>query len=228
MPEVPRLEVENLAKTFPGGWGLHGVSLSVPAGQIVTLGGPNGSGKSTLLKCLAGLMRCDGAIRIDGRVVDRSPASRAVLGYLPQTVGMPGHAAIGEMLDLFAELRGVERSTIALPEGFVREDDVRIGVLSGGQRHRVALAVALLGAPRLLLLDEPVANLDDEGRAVFWSVLGAMCHEEGASAIVSSPSPSDLRGVADRAVSMRDGVIAGDEDLHPVEQDIDGLLEALG
>lgn len=225
MAEVARLEVENLTKTFPGGWGLHGVSLVVPAGQIVALGGPNGSGKSTLLKCLAGLMRCTGAIRIDGRVVDGAPASRAKIGYLPQTVGLPEHATIGETLDLFAGLRGVARTTIALPEDFVRGDDVRVRVLSGGQRHRVALAIALLGEPPLLLLDEPVANLDEEGRATFWSVLRSLCHGGGASAIVSSPSPSDLSGIADRAVSMRDGAIARDEDLRG---DLDDLVEALG
>jgi ABC-type multidrug transport system ATPase subunit len=226
--ETPRLEVENLTKSFPGGWGLHGVSLVVPAGQIVALGGPNGSGKSTLLKCLAGLMRCQGAIRIDGRVVDGSAASRAEIGYLPQSVGMPEHASIGEMLDLFAALRGVSRDTIALPEGFVRPDDVRVGVLSGGQRHRVALAIALLGAPGLLLLDEPVANLDEEGRRVFWSVLGRLCREGGASAIVSSPSPSDLQGIADRAISMRDGEIAADQDLRAPREDLGDLLEAWG
>jgi ABC-type multidrug transport system ATPase subunit len=218
--------VERLTKTFPGGWGLHGVSLAVPAGEIVALGGPNGSGKSTLLKCLAGLMRCQGEIRIDGRSMDGSPAARASIGYLPQTAAMAEHATVGEMLDLFAELRGAHRDTIGLPEGFVRPDADRIGVLSGGQRHRVALAIALLGRPRLLLLDEPVANLDEEGRAVFWATLGARCRE-GASAIVSSPSPSDLRGIADRAIAMRDGAVVADEDLRAPRQDLGGLMEAV-
>jgi len=229
VPETtPRLEVENLTKTFPGGWGLHGFSLQIPAGQIVALGGPNGSGKSTLLKCLAGLVRCEGAIRIDGRVVDGAPASRAAIGYLPQIIGMPEHATIGEMLDLFAELRGAGRETIPLPEGFIRPDDVRVGVLSGGQRHRVALAIAMLGRPPLLLLDEPVANLDEEGRVVFWAILGELCRVDGVSAIVSSPSPTELRGVADRAVSMVDGVLTGDELLTRTGDDLSDLLEACG
>jgi ABC-type multidrug transport system ATPase subunit len=197
---------------YPGGFGLHGVDLAVPPGRIVALGGPNGSGKSTLLKCVAGLVRHEGSVRLDGSSLDGSPADRDRIGYLPQTVGMPEHATIGEMLDLFAALRGADRATVSLPEGFVRPDDVRIGALSGGQRHRVALAIALLGEPTLLLLDEPVANLDEEGRDVFWAELRRLRDERGVTAIVSSPAPSELRRVADRGITMEDGRVALDED----------------
>lgn len=215
MPEAPRLEIAGLTKVFKGGWGLHDVSVQLPAGRIVALGGPNGSGKSTLLKCLAGLLRYDGVVRIDGRKVDPSPESRRTVGYLPQTVGMPELATIGEMIDLFAELRGVDRSSVPLPEGFVREDDCRVGILSGGQRHRVALTIAMLGDPTLLLLDEPVANLDEEGRDVFWDVLRRLRDERGVTAIVSSPSPSELRRVVDHGVFMADGAIEREEDFRP-------------
>jgi ABC-type multidrug transport system ATPase subunit len=207
-----RLHVEGLRKVYPGGFGLHGVDLEVPAARIVALGGPNGSGKSTFLKCVAGLVRHDGTVRLDGATLDATPANRDRIGYLPQTVGMPEHATIGEMLDLFAELRGADRGDVPLPEGFVREDTMRIGALSGGQRHRVALAIALLGDPTLLLLDEPVANLDEQGREVFWNVLRRLRDEWGVTAIVSSPAPSELRRVADRGITMEDGRITLDED----------------
>lgn len=212
MSTPPRLEVEDLVKIYPGGHGVHGVSLTVPPGRIVALGGPNGSGKSTVLRCVAQIASGSGAIRIDGRVCDASPTSRERLGYLPQRVGMPDHATVGEMLDLFAALRGVSRSTIPLPEGFLRGDGVRIGTLSGGQRHRVALAIALLGTPPLLLLDEPVANLDEEGRDVFWDVLRGLRDGDGVSAVVSSPAPSELREVADSGVYMTDGRVTLVED----------------
>lgn len=228
-----RLAVEGLRKVYPGGFGLHGVDLEVPAGRIVTLGGPNGSGKSTFLKCVAGLVRHEGKVRLDGVALDGSPAHRDRIGYLPQTVGMPEHATIGEMLDLFADLRGTDRGSVPLPEGFVRDDDVRVGSLSGGQRHRVALAIALLGEPDLLLLDEPVANLDEEGRGVFWSVLRRLRDERGVTAIVSSPAPSELRRVADRGITMEDGRLALDENFTgtpftgSTTRDADGL-EAAG
>jgi ABC-2 type transport system ATP-binding protein len=231
VPDVDRpfLEVRDLHKSYRSGWGLHGVSFSLPAGVIAALGGPNGSGKSTLLKCLAGLSRFEGSAWIAGTPVGPGDAWRELIGYLPQWVAMPEDATIGEIIDLFAELRGVERCTIALPEGFVRPDDDLIGELSGGQRHRVALAVALLGRPRLLLLDEPVASLDEEGRRAFWGVLRLLRDRDGVTSIVSSPSPSELRGVADRALYMDDGRLVLQEDLTPSgseSRDPDDLLEA--
>jgi ABC-type multidrug transport system ATPase subunit len=225
-----RLELRGLRKVYPGGFGLHGVDLEIPAGAIVALGGPNGSGKSTLLKCVAGLVRYEGEVRLDGELLDGSTAGRERLGYLPQIVGMPDHSTVGEMVELFAELRGADRATIPLPAGFVRPDDVRIGALSGGQRHRVALAIALLGEPDLLLLDEPVANLDEEGREVFWDVLRRLRDERGVTAIVSSPAPSELKRLADRGITVEDGRVSLDEDFRRTpftERERDGL-EAAG
>jgi ABC-type multidrug transport system ATPase subunit len=185
------------------------VSFELSAGVIAVLGGPNGSGKSTLLRCLAGLARFEGAAWIGGRRVDASPAWRRQVGYLAQSLTLPGGSTVGEVLDLFAALRGADRSTLPLPESFVPDDDERIGTLSGGQRHRVALAVSLLGAPRLLLLDEPVANLDEHGRATFWRLLHRL-RDEGVTAVVSSPSPSELGDVADRRLEMEDGRLRAD------------------
>jgi ABC-2 type transport system ATP-binding protein len=229
MPE-PRLQVEHVTKVFPGGWGLHDVSLEIPAGVIVALGGPNGSGKSTLLKSLAGLVRYEGVVRVDGQILDGSPEHRAGIGYLPQTVAVPDHVTIGELVDLFADLRGADRSTIPLPPGFVRPDDTPVSILSGGQRHRVALAIALLGEPRVLLLDEPVANLDEEGREVFWDALRRLSAERGVTAVVSSPAPSELRRIADRAVYMAEGRVVLQEDFaNDTFGDPDGLrMEARG
>jgi len=211
MPEF--LEVAHLTKAYRSGWGLHDVSFDLPSGVIAALGGPNGSGKSTLLRCLAGLAGFEGSVRIGGRAIDRDPASREKVGYLAQIVSMPDQSTVGEVIDFFAELRGADRDTIPLPEGFVRDDDDRIGILSGGQRHRVALAVALLGEPTLLLLDEPVASLDEEGRQTFWKILRTLRDERGVTSIVSSPSPSELRGVADLAMYMDDGRLVLQEDL---------------
>jgi ABC-type multidrug transport system ATPase subunit len=224
---TPFLEIVGLTKVYRDGWGLRDVSLALPAGVIAALGGPNGSGKSTLLRCIAGLARHDGEARLEGVPLDGDAAARARIGFLPQTVSLPEHSTIGEVLDLFARLRGADPGRLPLPPGFVRGDDAVIGQLSGGQRHRVALAVAMLGSPRLLLLDEPVASLDEEGREAFWDVLATLRDRDGVTSIVSSPSPSELRDVADVGLFLDDGRLVREEDftgagatiVHPFARD---------
>ena len=208
----PFLELSGITKVYRGGWGLHGVSLTLPEGVIAALGGPNGSGKSTLLRCLAGLTRFEGEARLGGESLAGAPRVRMRVGYLAQTVTLPERATIGEVIDLFARLRGADPRHIPLPPGFVRPYEDLIGELSGGQRHRVALAVALLGAPRLLLLDEPLASLDEEGRAAFWEVLGSLRDRHGVTSIVSSPSPSELGDVADVGLFLDDGRLMREQD----------------
>lgn len=202
---VPFLSVQRLTKTYRGGWGLRDVSFALPRGVIVALEGPNGSGKSTLLRCLAGLARHGGSIELAGEPLTARSDARRGVGYLPQSVAFPERASIGEVLELFARLRGTTADRHPLPDGFLREDDVAIGELSGGQRHRVAVAVALLGDPALLLLDEPVAGLDEAARETFWAVLRRLRDARGVTSIVSSPSPSELRGLADRELHLEDG-----------------------
>ncbi|GIU96676.1 MAG: hypothetical protein KatS3mg013_0479 [Actinomycetota bacterium] len=206
MPGVPEafLEVRRLSKVYRSGRGLHEVDLALPRGAIVALGGPNGSGKSTLLRCLAGLATYRGEVILGGRPLDRSPTSRALVGYLPQVLAFPTEATVGETLDLLARLRGAKPSD--LPGGFLPGTSEPIGSLSEGQRHRVGLAAALLGDPPLLLLDEPLASLDEAGRATVRAVLRDRCNR-GATAIVTSPSPTELEAVADVLVRMEEGRI---------------------
>ncbi|HXF74417.1 MAG TPA: ABC transporter ATP-binding protein [Actinomycetota bacterium] len=220
MAEV-HLEVRGLSKVYRSGRGLHDVHLALPRGAIVALGGPNGSGKSTLLRCLAGLATYRGEVRLAGRRLDRSPSARAMVGFLPQSPGFPAEATVGEVLGLFARLRGAELGR-DLPPGFLPPADERMGALSEGGRHRVGLAVALLGEPALLLLDEPLANLDEEGRRAVRGALRARCHR-GATAIVSSPSPTELEAEADVVVRMEDGRIAGVEARPAAEPDALGV-----
>lgn len=202
----PRLSVRGLHKRFGGRVVLDGVNLDLPAGQVALLTGGNGSGKTTLLRCVAGLASHRGEVWVDGEPLGSSPATRARVGYLPQTVGLPAWATVAEVLDLFATLRGTDGTAVPLPDGFLPPRDQPTGQLSGGQRQRVALAVALLGDPRLLLLDEPTANLDDDGRQLLLEVLRAL-RERGAAILVAAPSPGDLAGLPDRTLRLSDGRI---------------------
>ncbi len=200
----PRLGIRAVSKQFGSRVVLDGLDLDVEAGSVVLLAGTNGSGKTTLLRCVAGLADHDGEVRLDGRPWRGTMAERRQLGYLPQALGLPEWATVDEVLGMFGQLREADPEAIRLPEGFLPERDQRIGSLSGGQRQRVAIAVAQLGEPRLLLLDEPTANLDDEGREHLFAILDAV-RTRGDSVLVAAPSPIDLNGLPDRTVRLESG-----------------------
>lgn len=185
------------------------IDLEVHGGSIVALTGPNGSGKSTLLRCIAGLARFEGSIEVCGNPVDARGNFRRSVGYLPQAVTLPPHATVSESIDFFAQLRGADSSELSLPERFLPPLEKRVGTLSGGQRQRVALAISLLGKPSVILLDEPVSNLDVTGRESVWVMLRGL-RDSGTTALIASPSPNDLAGIGDRTILLDEGRIVED------------------
>ena len=205
--DAPRLSIRDLRRSFGPRTVLDGIDLDVDPGSVLLLTGRNGSGKTTLLRCIAGLSAFDGAMTLDGEPWDSRRAGRERLGYLPQTLGLPEWATVDEVLALFARLRHVASDSLGLPEDFLPPRDQRIEALSGGQRQRVAMAVALLGQPSLLLLDEPTANLDDDGRDAVCELLAEQ-RDRGVSVLVAAPSALDLNGLPDRTVHLRDGRVA--------------------
>lgn len=210
MSDEPVVQVRDVTKRYGrNAPTLVGVSLDVPAGSIVALSGPNGSGKSTLLRCIAGLARFEGSIEVCGKPVDTRGEFRRSIGYLPQAVTLPPHASIYESIEFFARLRGADNSELPIPDGFLPPLESRVGTLSGGQRQRVAFAIALLGHPEVILLDEPVSNLDATGRESVWVMLRGL-RDSGTTALIASPSPADLAGIGDRTIALEDGQIIED------------------
>lgn len=210
---APRLRIRGLRKSFGARRVLDNVDVDLGAGSITILAGSNGSGKTTLLRCVTGLASHAGAIELDGQALQRpARAGHPAIGYLPQALGLPAWATVSELFDLFGRLRGSDGFAIDLPERFLPPLDQPVGQLSGGQRQRAAFAVALLGRPRLLLLDEPTANLDDDGRSAMMRILDDL-RSVGVSVLVAAPSPSDLNGVPDRTVRLVDGTIVFDRRL---------------
>jgi ABC-type multidrug transport system ATPase subunit len=176
-----QLEVRNLSKRYANGvQALDRVSLTVPPGMFGLLG-PNGAGKSTLMRTLATLQSADAGQATLGDIdILREPAKvRAVLGYLPQDFGVYPKVSALELLDHLARLKGLvdakaRRETVDALLHRVNLHAVRkqkLGGFSGGMRQRFGIAQALLGNPKLVIVDEPTAGLDPEERVRFHNLL---------------------------------------------------------
>jgi ABC-type multidrug transport system ATPase subunit len=181
------LVIEGVSKTYPNGVrALQDVSLTIPAGMFGLLG-PNGAGKSTLMRTIATLQEPDtGSIRLgDVDVLKDKEKVRRMLGYLPQEFGVYPKASALEMLTHFAVLKGLvktkERTEVV--EALLKRTnlwDVRkrkLGTFSGGMKQRFGIAQALLGNPRLIIVDEPTAGLDPAERLRFNNMLSEIGEE---------------------------------------------------
>ena len=175
------LTIRGLSKTYPNGVeALKNVTLTIPSGMFGLLG-PNGAGKSTLMRTLATLQDADrgSATRGNLDVLKDKDGVRRILGYLPQDFGVYPKVSAWDLLNHLAELKGLnnrgERQDVVI--GLLRQTnlfDVRfkaLGGFSGGMRQRVGIAQALLGDPRLIIVDEPTAGLDPEERVRFHNLL---------------------------------------------------------
>ncbi len=176
-----QLAIQNLSKRYANGvQALDNVSLTIAPGMFGLLG-PNGAGKSTLMRTLATLQEADsGTATFDGLDVLRDKDGvRRILGYLPQEFGVYPKVTAAEMLDHFARLKGVTDSKArkATVDALLERTNLasvrkqRLGGFSGGMRQRFGIAQALIGNPRLIIVDEPTAGLDPEERVRFHNLL---------------------------------------------------------
>jgi len=207
------LEIRDLSKTYANGvQALRNVSLQIPTGMFGLLG-PNGAGKSSLMRTIATLQDPDsGSIQLDGLdVLANKPAARRLLGYLPQEFGLYPKVSAEAMLDHFAVLKGVvargERR--ALVEALLQQVnlwDVRkrkLGTYSGGMRQRFGIAQALIGSPKLIIVDEPTAGLDPEERNRFLNLLAEI--GENVVVILSTHIVEDVTDLCPRMAIISQG-----------------------
>ena len=201
------LRISNLSKTYANGVvALDNISLTIPAGMFGLLG-PNGAGKSTLMRTLATLQECDaGSVFLDDiDVLDEKDAVRRVLGYLPQDFGLYPKVTAYEMLDHFAMLKGLSNRNRRreVVDGLLQQTNLfevrhqRLGGFSGGMRQRFGIAQALLGDPKLIIVDEPTAGLDPQERVRFHNLLSDIGDDK--TVILSTHIVSD---VADLCANM--------------------------
>ena len=203
------LETHGLGRRYRRRWALHDCTLTIPRGHVVALVGPNGAGKSTLLHLAVGLLGpSTGTVRVlDGPPLRERVDQLCRVGFVGQDKPLYETFRVEEMLHFGAWLNPNWDRAIA-EERLQRARvplDQRVGKLSGGQRAQVALAVALGKRPELLLLDEPVANLDPLARREFLQALMEEVAETGLSVVLSSHLVADLERVCDYLVLLSDG-----------------------
>ena len=209
----PELVIDGVTKTYPNGvQALKGVSLRIPAGMFGLLG-PNGAGKSTLMRTIATLQEPDsGSITFgDIDVLRQKDRVRRTLGYLPQEFGVYPKVSALELLDHFAVLKGLveKRKRAEVVESVLRRTNLwdvrkrRLGTFSGGMKQRFGIAQALLGNPRLMIVDEPTAGLDPAERLRFHNMLSEI--GENVVVILSTHIVEDVSDLCSRMAIIASG-----------------------
>jgi ABC-type multidrug transport system ATPase subunit len=209
------LQIRHLSKTYPNGvHALRDVTLTIPRGMYGLLG-PNGAGKSTLMRTIATLQEPDaGTIMLgDVDVLREKDRVRQTLGYLPQEFGVYPHVSAERLLDHFAVLKGVTSRAVRreVVDALLRQTnlhDVRgkqLGGFSGGMRQRFGVAVALLGNPQLVIVDEPTAGLDPAERVRFLNLLSDL--GESSVIILSTHIVEDVAELCTRMAIIDHGRI---------------------
>jgi zinc/manganese transport system ATP-binding protein len=226
------LRLENIGVRLGGRQILSGVSFSVAPGQFTGLIGPNGAGKTTLLRVILGLQPpTEGRVLLNG-----SPKTRhggGLIGYVPQKLAidqdMPLRARdvvglgidgnkLGFPLPSASRRRQITEALEAV--GAASYADARIGELSGGEQQRVLIAHALIGRPRLLLLDEPLANLDLRSEQGIVSVLARLAHEQGIAVLISAHDLNPLLREIDTVVYVAAGRAAAGRTDEIIQSDV--------
>jgi ABC-type multidrug transport system ATPase subunit len=201
------IELEGVSKRFAGRPALENVSLRVDKGSSVLLVGTNGAGKSTLLRCVLGIIGFTGSITVHGLDVRRyGKEVRRMVGYVPQNVRFSENATVEDVVDYVSDLKGVDvyLEEVLAPLGLENMAGARVGSLSGGMRQRLAISLALIGDPQILLLDEPFNNLDPMAKNVVAEILRRKV-EEGKTVVVSSHTISGLIHSFDVVAVLRGG-----------------------
>ncbi|MFJ8508597.1 ABC transporter ATP-binding protein [Streptomyces avermitilis] len=216
-PDAPAIETIRLGRHYRRGWALHDATFRLPAGRIAALVGPNGAGKTTLLSLAADLIEpTTGTITLSGHRPG-SPEARRSTGFLGQQKALYPRFRVHEILRMGQELNPTwhqETAESVIEAGGVPMN-ARIGTLSGGQSTRVAFALALGKRPQLMLLDEPMADLDPLVRHRMTDILQADARRRGSTVVMSSHLVSELEGACDYLVLINNGTVrlAGEVDL---------------
>ena len=206
--------LDHVTRRFGDVTALDDVSLDIRPGQIVGMLGPNGAGKSTLLSLVQGLRRASsGTVELFGGS-PQDARNRLLLGCTPQATALPETLKVGEVVDFVgAHFQSpVPRAELLAEFGLTELARKQTGALSGGQKRRLSVALAFVGRPRLVLLDEPTTGLDVDARRVLWDAIRSQ-HDRGATVVITSHYLEEIEQLAERVVVIDRGRVLEDDSL---------------
>lgn len=209
------IRLDHVTRRFGRVPAVDDVSLVIPAGQSLALWGSNGAGKTTLIRCVLGLLACEGRVSVGGSDIrTHGKDARMLVGYVPQELGFYDDLRVGEAVLFFGGLKGLGLSSRAGLDAIARvglegHHAKRIRELSGGMKQRLALAIALLGEPPVLILDEVTASLDACGRAEFVALLQSL-RGAGRTMLFASHRLDEVGALSNRVVVLERGKITTD------------------
>ena len=207
------LELHGVGRSFGGRSALEDLSLTVPAGEFIALLGPSGCGKSTALNCIAGLLPLThGQILIDGARVDTVAAEKRGFGMVFQNYALFPHLTVEKNIAFGLQMRGIPKPEVKRRVGEaialvkLEEHATKLpGQLSGGQQQRVAIARAVVTEPRLVLMDEPLSNLDAKLRLEMRTEIRRLHQSLGLTTLYVTHDQEEALSMADRLVVLREG-----------------------
>lgn len=215
----PLVDIQRVSKHFGAVRALHDVSLQLGAGQRVAFVGANGSGKTTLMRAMLGLLDVQGLVTIGGIDVRQRPdLALQQVAYIPQ-VAPPLDAPVRELVRAQCGLRGSDPARVAELAGrlgidYTRIAAVRLRDLSGGTKQKILAALALAARARILVCDEPTANLDEAARQAFFDLVAQ--RPADSLLVLCSHRSEEVRQLVDRVVELREGVLVRDAQLASV------------
>lgn len=207
------IRVKSLVKRFGQLIAVNNISFVVKRGEAVAFWGSNGAGKTTVLRCLLGIIPHEGRIEIGGfNLSDAGKSARKLIGFVPQEISFHDNLSVKETLEFYARLK---KTTPESVHGWIDKLGLKpnlaktVKELSGGMKQKLALAIALLGNPPILFLDEPTANLDMHSRDDFLDLLVSL-KNEGKTIVFSSHRSEEVFSFADRVLLLDEGGLAAD------------------
>jgi ABC-2 type transport system ATP-binding protein len=207
------ISVHDLSKRFGALVAIDRLSFDLAAGEAVALWGPNGAGKTTILRCLLGLLPCQGTVELAGMDVStQGKAARRLVGFVPQELTFHDDLSVYETMRFYARLKrapGAAIDELLGRQELTEHSRKPVRSLSGGMKQRLALAVALLNDPPMLMLDEPTANLDAAARGTLLALLGDL-RGAGKTLIFSSHRLDEVATLADRVLVLEHGRLTAD------------------